>query len=162
MIDKYEKFYTDNNSRNFYDSDYAPEVTSSKINLDLTGYGLDELYMFDELGSTRVNSGYDRLIQSMRIILATPVGSRFFLPSFGSKIHELLFQPNDLVFKDLLDYYIKDAIEKWEPRVKLVDVIIDDSVSKHEVDVTIKFKSKFSNSVDSFIYTVNRQISDLD
>ena len=51
--------------------------------------------MFDGIGRTQINTGIDRLVQSMRNIIDTPLGSRFFLPSFGSR--ELIFEQNDFI-----------------------------------------------------------------
>jgi len=55
-------------------------------------------------------------------ILGTWIGERVMLPEFGSRIKELLFDPIDEVSIALARVYTIEAIEKWEPRVQLIDV----------------------------------------
>ena len=51
-------------------------------------------------------------------------------PNFGSRIHDLVFEPNDTVLHGLIRYYVIDAIKKWEKRVIVADVTIDTSPDK--------------------------------
>ena len=152
-------YYEDDNS--FYDevvgvNDYPPDL------VDVVGYGLAELDMFDELGSTRKSSGYERLVQSMRNILSTPLGTRFFLPSFGSRIHELIFEQNDFIFSELLEVYTRDALSRWEPRVVIDDIIIDTMTNRKIGYMEILFHAKMGGSNESFVYQVNRELQELD
>lgn len=63
----------------------------------------------------------DAINASIENILGTVPGERLFLPDFGSRISELLFQPiDDITASDLRSETIR-AIEKWEPRVRIID-----------------------------------------
>lgn len=85
--------------------DYQEEIISRGIQVDC----------FDATtGSTVSNSGMERINQSINHILSTRIGTRFFLPDFGSKLYTLIFEPNDFILYDLLKRYIKEALEKWE------------------------------------------------
>lgn len=64
----------------------------------------------------------DELEQSIRIILETPVGQRMMRPTFGSRLHELVFQPNDLQTAATAVRYVEEALAMWEPRIQVVDV----------------------------------------
>jgi|WetSurSiteA1Bulk_404760.scaffolds.fasta_scaffold01310_3 phage baseplate assembly protein W len=64
---------------------------------------------------------------SIITILLTKVGQRLFNPSFGSRLHELAFSPNDTVTSRLAEQYVVDAIRKWEPRVRIIGVKIYNS-----------------------------------
>ncbi len=77
---------------------------------------------------------------SIKRILETPIGSRVMLPEFGSKLHTLIDRKMDESFK--LDFYrfTAEAIEKWEPRVKLEKVEINDRV-EGKLYYTLYFKS---------------------
>jgi len=69
----------------------------------------------------------ERVRQSIMQILATQVGERFFLRDFGSRLHELVFEPNDMVLVGMARTFVIQAIERWEKRLILVSVepIID-------------------------------------
>ena len=58
---------------------------------------------------------------SIENILGTDLGERLFLPDFGSRIGQLLFQPiDDITASDLRSETIR-ALERWEPRLRVVD-----------------------------------------
>lgn len=77
---------------------------------------------------------------SIKRILETPIGSRVMLPEFGSKLHTLIDRKMDESFK--LDFYrfTAEAILKWEPRVKLERVEINDRV-EGKLYYTLYFKN---------------------
>jgi phage baseplate assembly protein W len=60
--------------------------------------------------------------QSIRIILLTPKGQRIMRPTFGCLIHELMFAPNDGTTAGLAAYYVEDALDMWEPRIRVLNV----------------------------------------
>lgn len=60
--------------------------------------------------------------EAIMMILLTPKGQRLMRPEFGCQIHDLIFAPNDATTMGLADYYIREALAMWEPRVEVVDV----------------------------------------
>jgi uncharacterized protein len=60
--------------------------------------------------------------EAMQIILLTPKGQRPMRPEFGCKVHDLLFAPNDATTAGLAAYYVEDALNMWEPRIRLLRV----------------------------------------
>jgi len=58
---------------------------------------------------------------SIENILGTVPKERLFLPDFGSRLHQLLFQPIDEITADDLREETIRAIETWEPRVRIID-----------------------------------------
>ena len=109
-----------------------------------------------EGGSIALNNGIPLVEQSIITILNTPKGSRFFLPEFGSRLKELIFEPNDDVLEDLLRVFIYEAIRDWEKRARFVSVSFT-----REVDVTyceIRYSVLPSNEVNSFIYPFYRNL----
>lgn len=124
----------------------------------LIGTGLQCPNAFNESnGKVNVNSGIERINQSIHHILGTRIGERFFLPEFGSRIHELIFEPNDYILEDMLIYYIKDAITKWEPRVKIIDVVPEVIAHENTVPVKITYNLINTNIVTNYVYPFNRE-----
>ena len=69
--------------------------------------------------------------QAIYMILLTPKGQRVMRPEFGCQIHDLIFAPNDSTTAGLAEYYVKEALAQWEPRitVQAVTVVPDERVS---------------------------------
>lgn len=65
-------------------------------------------------------------------ILGTKVGSRVIEVEFGSRLHELVFEPIDEITIALGRVYTIQAIERWEPRVILNDVVVS---IKHDLGI---------------------------
>jgi phage baseplate assembly protein W len=60
--------------------------------------------------------------EAIQIILLTPKGQRVMRPEFGSRLHELIFAPNDATTAGLAAYYVEDALGMWEPRIDVNEV----------------------------------------
>src|SRR5215469_4879101 len=60
--------------------------------------------------------------EAIQIILLTPRGQRVMRPEFGSRLHELIFAPNNATTAGLAVYYVEDALGMWEPRIRVQDV----------------------------------------
>lgn len=58
--------------------------------------------------------------QSITNILATPKGSRFFNPEFGSDLGEILFEPMDDDTVMIFENSVTEAIRRWDPRVSIL------------------------------------------
>lgn len=112
-------------------------------------------------GRVNVSSGTDKINQSIRHILSTRVGERFFLPEFGSRLHELIFEPNDYILEDMLIYYVKDALTKWEPRVKILQVVPQIIEYRNTVPINISYNLINTNIITNYVYPFNREIYEL-
>jgi phage baseplate assembly protein W len=76
--------------------------------------------------------------QSLRNIISTNVGERFFQPGIGSNIYKMLFEPLSVqefrggMGVTTLEFMIRNAIEKNEPRVILIDVRIQSAIAERD------------------------------
>lgn len=70
---------------------------------------------------------------------STPVGSRVMLPEFGTRIHELLFEPFDDYTRNAI---IEDAVNviDQEPRVELVNIDVTRDEHTLALLMTLLFK----------------------
>lgn len=103
-------------------------------------------------GSVPLDTGVELIKASIRTILSWPYGTRFFLPEFGSRLDELIEEPNDDVLFSLIETFVQDAIEKWEPRIELklpVNVSRDDY---GKVQVQLEFNIISSQKIDSMVF----------
>lgn len=72
-----------------------------------------------DMTTGRELSGIDHLRQSVRDILATPIGSRVMRRDYGSNLPELIDQ--NLTPLTMAQIYAAtvDALRKWEPRIRI-------------------------------------------
>ena len=80
------------------------------------------------------------IARSIRNIVFTQPGEKFFNPEFGSRVSESLFEVVDQVSTIAIRDEIRSSIINYEPRVKLLDVIVIPNVDDNEMNVTVKYK----------------------
>lgn len=87
------------------------------------------------------SSGEDNIRESMRIVLMTEPGERLRLPQFGAGLGRFLFEPNTVATHALIAERIKDALTRFEPRLRVqaVDVAADRE-DPHAAIATITYR----------------------
>lgn len=123
------------------------------------GKGMSTTKTFDDVHlSTNVITGIDKIQDSIYNILSTKVGERLFLPEFGSRLHMLVFEPNNAIFADLADFYIRDALGKWEKRIQVTDVSVLTEQEGNIVPIEISYQITNSNIYDTYVFPFNKTI----
>ena len=79
------------------------------------------------------------IARSIRNLVFTTPGERFFNPNLGSGVSELLFDNIDDISAAAIRDEIEETIIKYEPRVKLNNVKVEPNYDNHEFDVTITY-----------------------
>ena len=90
-------------------------------------------------------SNTSAIARSIRNIVFTSPGEKFFNPNFGSRISESLFENVDEVSALAIEDEIKSSIINFEPRVNLLDTVVVPNPDDNEMNVTIEFES---NGID--------------
>jgi|WetSurMetagenome_2_1015567.scaffolds.fasta_scaffold06352_8 uncharacterized protein len=68
----------------------------------------------------------DELIKDSVVqLLMTAVGERIMRPDLGSNVHSLIFENNDVVLGNLVRSEVQGVLAKFEPRIQLVDVQVE-------------------------------------
>jgi uncharacterized protein len=73
-------------------------------------------------GEVATVDGDQAVRQGLLLLLSTMPGERVMRPGYGSRLHRLVFAPNDDTTAGLAIHYVRDAIRRWEPGVEVVDV----------------------------------------
>ena len=100
-------------------------------------------------------------------LLLTKKGSRYFLPDFGTRLYQYIFEPNDSTTFGLIEGEIRDSVSKYIPNLTITSIDVtsaeDDpnmanSVNENE-DARLFRVSDHSNNpytaVVKISYTVN-------
>ena len=80
------------------------------------------------------------IARSIRNIVFTLPGEKFFNSSFGSMITESLFDNIDDITATIIVDEIRESIETYEDRVQLIDVLADPNFENNGFDVTITYE----------------------
>ena len=80
------------------------------------------------------------IARSIRNIVFTSPGEKFFNPDFGSRISESLFENVDNVSALAIEDEIKSSIINFEPRVNLLNTVVVPNPDDNEMNVTIEYE----------------------
>ena len=80
------------------------------------------------------------IARSVRNIVMTLPGEKFFNPDFGSRITESLFDNIDDITATVIIDEIRESIDNYEPRVDLLDVQAFPDYDNNSFDVTIIYE----------------------
>ncbi|ECW8954972.1 MULTISPECIES: GPW/gp25 family protein [Campylobacter] len=78
--------------------------------------------------------------ESVKDILITPFGSRVMRPEYGSLLYTLIDRKIDDDFKIKLTRYTAEAISKWEKRVRLKGVRLNEC-KDNKLNITLLFEN---------------------
>jgi len=76
---------------------------------------------------------------SIKSLIRTTKGERLFQPDVGTNLNSLLFEPMHQGTSELIKYEIENVISKYEPRVKLNNVLITPFQDKNSYDINLEF-----------------------
>ena len=80
------------------------------------------------------------IARSIRNIVFTQPGEKFFEPDFGSDISTILFENIDDITGDSIADQIRQSINNWEPRVNLIDIETFPNFDNNAFDVRISYE----------------------
>jgi phage baseplate assembly protein W len=111
----------------------------------------------DEYGNVNVLEDKDAIQQSLKNIIFTRIGSRtkFHNPNFGSNINKLLFEKMNRATELEIEDEIRFSIENFEPRVKIVDIVIDAKYDQYQYDISIIYNIVNLSEADELNVTLD-------
>jgi phage baseplate assembly protein W len=79
------------------------------------------------------------IARSVRNLVLTSPGERFFNQNLGSNVSQSLFENYSNITEIELQDEITKTIENYEPRVKLIGVDVSPPLDNNELNVTIRY-----------------------
>ena len=73
--------------------------------------------MLSARGGLQMVSDRAAVRQAVLILLLTRPGERVMRPTYGCQLYRLVFWPNDDTTAGLAIHYVRQAVERWEPRI---------------------------------------------
>ena len=99
-------------------------------------------------------SAYERSIEeAIRIVLGTSPGERLMRPTFGCDLNRLAFALNNTSTAGLAIFHVREALEKWEPRIELLAVDADPHPEAADTMlIRIDYRIVATNTVRNLVY----------
>jgi phage baseplate assembly protein W len=125
---------------------------------EFVGRGLAFPLKTDATGGIAMVARDQELEEAIRLVLGTAHGERPMRPEFGCGIHDYVFAPADGTTAGRIRYEVRRALERWEPRIEVVDVIVtvdpgDASIMYVDVQYALRGTNDRRNLVFPF-YTI--------
>jgi phage baseplate assembly protein W len=80
------------------------------------------------------------IARSIRNLVFTYPGEKFFNENLGSKVSRSLFENIDEISASVIKDEIENTIQNYEPRVNLINVIVNPNYDDAEFNVTISYR----------------------
>lgn len=95
----------------------------------------------------------DNIEECVRVILGTAKGERMMRPEFGCGIHDLVFAPNNVGTHTLVAHHVEEALTKWEPRIRNVQVEVRaDPDQAERILVDLRYEIRAVNSIHNLVF----------
>jgi phage baseplate assembly protein W len=107
----------------------------------------------DHTGSIALVSHEREIEESIRLILATAPGERPMRPEFGCGAHDYVFAPADAATAGDIAYAVRIALDRWEPRITLNDVVVRfDAVQTGTLYIDIEYSVRGTNDPRNLVF----------
>jgi len=129
-------------------------VTATRYNAWRFGHpdlgAADEVGLrFDPAGGVAMVAGDASVRQAIMLLLSTMPGERVMRPHYGCSLHRLAFAANDPTTAGLAMHYVRQAIERWEPRVAIVRLDAGPALDRPErLDIELDYKVRATSELD--------------
>jgi phage baseplate assembly protein W len=120
---------------------------------DITGTGIAFPLRVDAHGGVALSRDERDVEEAIAVVIGTARGERPMRPEFGCGIHDYVFEAIDAYTVGRLDHEIRLALQRWEPRIDVLDVGIDTSLAERgELLIEITYRLRESNDVRNLVY----------
>jgi len=123
------------------------------VDARVLGRGWGSPTSVDAAGEARLESGADKVRQSIRLILSTRRGERVMRPDFGAGLEDFLFEPLNTTTTALVRHRVETALVLWEPRIDVTEVLVEaGSRAAGRLDITIGYRIRSTNTFYNLVY----------
>lgn len=120
----------------------------------ITGRGWAFPLTINLRGGVGLTGEQNEIEQAIHIILNTPLGERIMRATFGSRLHELVFEPINVQTLARARRYVEEALGMWEPRITLRNVEVLPSYASGDgcLLIHIDYEVKLTQDRRSLVY----------
>lgn len=131
----------------------SPETSMSSERSVIVGSGWAFPPQIDAQGGLALTNDRSELVQAIHIILGTSPGQRVMRPTFGCRLHDLVFMPNNSYTAAQARRYVEEALGMWEPRINVLEVGVRPDPGDHSrMLIEIEYEAKATHDRRSLVY----------
>ena len=120
---------------------------------EILGSGIAFPLQVDRRGGIALAHDETDVDQAIGLILGTAPGERPMRPEFGCGVHDFVFDTIDAATVARMETEIRDALDRWEPRVEVMELDFDlDGTARGELLITITYRLRATNHVRNLVY----------
>jgi phage baseplate assembly protein W len=119
---------------------------------DILGVGWAFPIQPDPSGEVATAAQEEDIRQSIRIILGTAPGERVMRPDFGAGLRALLFEPISTTTLALAEYRVREALNRWEPRIDSITVAASAERERGRLLLDIRYRVRSTNLFNNLVY----------
>lgn len=100
-----------------------------------------------------LTSGEEDIRRSLEILLSTTIGERFLQPLYGCNLEQYVFEPLNATISTEIRLTVKNAIELYEPRLKLLAVKLGtEFIMEGRIDIVVEYDIIATNTRHNLVY----------
>jgi phage baseplate assembly protein W len=120
---------------------------------EIIGHGWAFPPQIDPQGGIATTGNRSEIDQAIQIILGTSPGQRVMRPTFGCRLQELVFAPNNSYTAAQARRFVEEALGMWEPRIEVLYVdVAPDSQDHARILIEVEYKVKNTHDKRSLVY----------
>ena len=120
---------------------------------EIIGSGLAFPLQVDRRGGIALARDETDIEQAIELILGTAPGERPMRPEFGCGVHDFVFDTIDAKTVGRMELAIRDALDRWEPRVFVETVEFNlDEVADGRLIIDIGYRVRATNTMRNLVY----------
>jgi phage baseplate assembly protein W len=120
---------------------------------EIIGSGVAFPLRVDRRGGLALSRDNDDVYEAIVLILGTAPGERPMRPEFGCGVHDYIFESVDAYAIGRIENEIRQALDRWEPRIEVLSVDFDLGASaRGEILIDITYALRATNDVRNLVY----------
>jgi len=130
----------------------------SSTSIGIVWSQIDGRFISDSEGQLKIAKNVEAVASGIEEILKTRKGERVMLPSFGSVLPDILFEPLDGTAIKILSRTVKEEIEMWDNRVFVESVELYSDPDRSSLSVTILFQIRGYTEIFKLDTVINGEL----
>jgi phage baseplate assembly protein W len=120
---------------------------------EIIGSGLAFPLQVDRRGGIALARDEQDIDQAIQLILGTAPGERPMRPEFGCGVHDFVFDSIDANTVGRMEEAIREALDRWEPRIQVQTVEFDLSAADNGLlTIDIGYTVRATNNERNLVY----------
>ncbi|MFC8849139.1 MULTISPECIES: GPW/gp25 family protein [unclassified Micromonospora] len=93
------------------------------------------------------------IVEAIGLILGTVPGERPMRPEFGCGVHDYVFAPADENTAGRIAFEVRRALDRWEPRIDVTDVVINfDAEDAGVLYIDVRYSIRGTNDPRNLVF----------